>query len=98
MVWKKSIFDNKTISSLTDKEGNKLTETKYILAYQKEFYENLYKESDYLMEEESSDIIGNDVNKLNALEKETLEGELTIEEITKALKNMSNDKSLLEIY
>ena len=61
----------------------------------KVFYNNLYKSKDESLSSVDLDVTLNSYNipKLNKIEAESLEGEITYEEATETLKNMKNDKS-----
>ena len=81
------------MSHLLDENGEEFFKTKDILNIQKRYYNNLYKETIQVNDTAIEDVIGDTVNKLNDAEAKALEGEITYEEIAKALNNMKNLKS-----
>ena len=81
------------ISKLVNENGEEYTDTKDILKYQKQYYKNLYSESLNVDDKPISEIIGENPNKLSYLDSLKLEGEITYNELTNALKNMKNAKS-----
>ena len=61
---------------------------KEILKQTKQFYEKLYKTQDCLKKVNlSTEISYNDIPKLNENQKQSLEGEISLPELTSALKN-----------
>ena len=87
-------FINKTMTKLIENDGTEVTETKEVLKCQRKFYENLYNEN--LIDADDvpiTEIIGENENKLTIEESEKLEGDIKIDELSNALKNMKNEKS-----
>ena len=87
-------FINKTMTKLIENDGTEITETKEVLKCQRKFYENLYNEN--LIDADDvpiTEIIGENENKLTIEESEKLEGDIKIDELSNALKNMKNEKS-----
>ena len=78
---------------LIDENGEEIYTTQDILETQKKYYKNLYDEKIQIDETPICELIGENENKLNNEEVQSLEGELTYEELTLALKNMKNSKS-----
>lgn len=84
-------YVNKQILKLNKQDGSVCTDTKEIRKEVTNFYENLYLNrvvEDWKMEE-----LVEHIPKLNDLEKQSLEGQITLEEAGLALKNMKNSKS-----
>ena len=81
------------MSKLVNENGEEYTDTKDILKYQKQYYKNLYSESLNVDDKPISEIIGENPNKLSYLDSLKLEGEITYNELTNALKNIKNAKS-----
>ena len=76
---------------LTANNGEEIHEVEDIIKEVKTFYERLY--SDRHVEEcEISDLVG-DIPTLTLQEKTSLEGKITLDEASAALKNMKNNKS-----
>ena len=76
---------------LTLNNGEEIYETKDIITEVKMFYERLY--SDRQLEDcEILDLV-EDIPTLTVQEKTSLEGEITLDEASVALKNMKNNKS-----
>ena len=76
---------------LTLNNGEEIYETKDIIKEVKMFYERLY--SDRQLEDcEILDLV-EDIPTLTVQEKTSLEGEITLDEASVALKNMKNNKS-----
>ena len=80
-------------SSYKKKKNNEQELELDILETQKKYYKNLYDEKIQIDETPICELIGENENKLNNEEVQSLEGELTYEELTLALKNMKNSKS-----
>lgn len=72
---------------MIDEKGEEVNKTKDILEVQKNYYKNLYTEVMQIDDTPIKDIIGDNENQLNYDEAKKLEGELTYEELTLALKN-----------
>lgn len=65
-----------------------------ILKQTKQFYEKLYKKQNCLKKVNlSTEIPYNDIPKLTENQKQSLEGEISLPELTSALKRMKNNKS-----
>ena len=82
------------MTKLIENDGTEVTETKEVLKCQRKFYENLYNEN--LIDADDvpiTEIIGENENKLTIEESEKLEGDIKIDELSNALKNMKNEKS-----
>ena len=84
-------FISKQLSHLEKEDGSLLTTNKDIIKEVKSFYENLYsfRQVDHINLE---NIINTPIN-LDDQEKESLEGNITLEEAHIALKAMNNNKS-----
>ena len=85
-------YTSKIINKLVE-DGNEYTNTKDILNCQKEFNSNLYKENEYVNDEDIEQNMGENTIKLTDDEADELEGEITYRELGEALKNMKNGKS-----
>ncbi|WP_419584615.1 hypothetical protein, partial [Thiolapillus sp.] len=84
-------YVSKQMIKLTANNGEEIHEVKDIIKEVKTFYERLY--SDRQVEEcEISDLVG-DIPTLTLQEKTSLEGKITLDEASAALKNMKNNKS-----
>lgn len=83
-------YVSKRITKLEHK-GNMIVNEKTIAKEVNNFYADLYKEKE-IQECEISNLI-HSIPKLSEPEQNSLEGEITLEEATNALKNMSNKKS-----
>ena len=86
-------YQDKVIQHLIDDMGEEVSKTKDILEVQKNYYKNLYTEVMQMDDTPIKDIIWDNENQLNDDEAKKLEGELTYEELTLALKNMKISKS-----
>ena len=86
-------FTNKVMNKIIEENGDEYTNTKDVLNCQKRFYQNLYDELNVIDDVSISDTLGENETKLSDQEAENLEGEIALAELTKALKNMKNDKS-----
>ena len=86
-------FTNKVQNKIIGENGNEYTNKKDVLNCQKRFYQNLYDELNVIDDVSISDTLGENETKLSDQEAENLEGEITLTELTKALKNMKNDMS-----
>ena len=84
-------YVSKQMIRLTLNNGEEIYETKEIIKAVKMFYERLY--SDRQLEDcEILDLV-EDIPTLTVQEKTSLEGEITLDEASVALKNMKNNKS-----
>ena len=87
-------FMNKTIKKLKVSENTTLTEQKSILAQIKKFYENLFSNQDDKDGTKLDDTFADlNANKLTEQESNSIEGLLTLPELSKALKHMQNNKT-----
>ena len=86
---------SKNIPRLETSEGHILTDQKYILKEAESFYKKLYSNKDDPLSEINLKEYLKDTNlpKLTDNESKLLEGDITMSELTKALKNMKNNKS-----
>jgi hypothetical protein len=84
---------NKSISKLVDEDNNEYKNVKEILKYQKHYYEHLYTETNIFDDFPLENIIGENPKKLTEFQINSLEGEISIDELNLALSNMKNDKS-----
>ncbi len=84
------------ILEIQDDQGTKIiTEQQEIEREIKNYYENLYENyDDHITINSIDEFLGNTQNtKLNDIELNSLEGEITIEELTNALKKSNNNSS-----
>lgn len=86
-------FTNKVMTKLIDDDGTEYTETKDVLNYQSRFYEKLYENVNIKEDGSIESLIGENSTKLSNLEADSLEGEISLDELSQALKNMKNEKS-----
>lgn len=88
-------FVNKTMYKLNTGNGKIIYDQFQILEEAKTFYSNLYKNNDTDLQDRLSETYLQDstIPKLNNEESNTLEGDITIEEASITLRNMSNNKS-----
>ena len=85
---------SKTIQKLVIDENVVVDDQKEILKQTKQFYEKLCKKQDCLKKVNlSTEIPYNDIPKLTENQKQSLEGEISLPELTSALKRMKNNKS-----
>jgi hypothetical protein len=84
-------YVNKYINKLTLEDGSTTCETDIIVNEMKDFYLQLYSKRN-LDTCEIEDLVNN-IPRLSTLEADKLEGIITLEEASKALKNMKNGKS-----
>ena len=75
---------------MSDENGDVVYKTKDILNTQKRYYINLYVEKIQIDDTPIKEMIGKNENQLNEDEAQMLEGEITYEKLTTALKNMKN--------
>ena len=91
----KSNFVNKTIKELVREDKSRISDQEEILGFIKDFYQTLYTRQPRTIPLEKTmerlDISG--LKKIPEQLKETLEGELTMDELTRALNNSKNNKS-----
>jgi hypothetical protein len=95
----KSNNDSKNMTTLIKDDGTETTEIKEIIEEQKKFYELLYRDTDDLPNEFTDNatkyFLNSDI-KIQGLadeDKEELECPITIEEISKAIKDLATNKS-----
>ena len=81
------------MTKLVNGDGAKYTETKDILNYQHNFYEQLYDNVNIIEDNPIESLIGENLTKLSSSESDSLEGEISLHELSEALKNMKNEKS-----
>lgn len=86
-------FVNKTIKKLVTDENTVVENQKEILKQSKIFYEKLYKRQGCLKKVNLSKELPSLTSKLNDIEKDSLEGNISFAELTQALKRMKNNKS-----
>ena len=85
-------YKNKTIPKMIKEETIEITDQKNILLEIEKFYSTFYNANEeifYLnLNEHMSDVV---TDKLTDTRKKNLEGEISLEEVTIILKNMSNN-------
>ena len=86
-------FMDKVITKLVDTNGEEYNNSTDILNLQKKYYNDLYKDEINIDDVPINDLIGENSCKLDNEESNSLEGEITYEELANALKNMKNSKS-----
>ena len=95
-------FNQKTISELETSEGVKITGHKKLLQEIENFYQNLYQSEYAGSHELFADFVHSvQLPRLSDDDKESLEGELTIEECCQILKNLQfpgEDGFTVEFY
>ena len=85
-------YINKTMPFLELENGDRIFEQKAIAEEVRSFYEKLY--SEHQTEDRNlSDILPGDTPKLSDAQKDEISKNLTLEELSKVLYNMKNDKS-----
>ena len=84
-------YINKSINKLTKSNNVTITDKKDINVEVKNFYQTLYSKRD-VDDIEISDLVNN-LKTLSQQQSESLEGELTLDEISFSLKEMKNGKS-----
>ena len=95
----KSWAETKNLSTLILENDTQTSDPKIIMEEQKKFYENLYKEkttSNTQEKEKAKEHFlnpNNNIPKIDEEEKDTLEQDIDIKEISQALKEMKNGKS-----
>ena len=95
VLWKSITTPKKTIKKIITDSGTILTKQKQILNEVKNYYKYLFKgREDTVLGIQSSDLNSLDgAAKLSDNEADALEGHLTLEEISNALKSMKNQKT-----
>ena len=90
-------FNNTCIKTLFNKDDIEVTDMKQILQEQKQFYENLYtsklKHTEIDADISKSFFTDNNMPKLSNMDKDICENDVTIEECSKALQLLPNNKS-----
>ena len=86
-------FVSKNMPNLIKDDGLETTNTQEVVNETKSFYEKLYSARDILDYDITRLLHFSDIPKLNELQKEDLEGEITYNEMLAALKLMKNNKS-----
>ena len=88
-------YVDKTIKKVINEDQNTITDQKEILDEVRTYYKKLFSNQDKdLQDIDLNDIIKNDnVKRLSEVEKQSIEGDITIIELGDALKNMNNNKS-----
>ena len=85
-------YVSKQIRKLVKTNGEETEQPQEIQEEVYGFYKDLYKTNENIIDCGISELI-NEIPQLSTEEKESLEGELTLEEAEYALQNMKNDKS-----
>ena len=88
-------FLDKTIKRVCTDKNEIITDQKDILSSLHTYYENLFKNRDAeLIQSKMDDLFKTEnIPKLSNDKKSSIEGELTLNEVSNSLKNMQNDKS-----
>ena len=88
-------FISKSITQIEKEDGSIITEKNEIINETKHFYQNLYSsKEDGVCDTDLNDLLlDEDLNKLNKEQADDLEGLLTYEELSNALKRSKNNKS-----
>ena len=86
-------YTDKVMSKLIDENNEELTDTKDILDFQKQYYKNLYTDQIKVDDANIKDKIRDNKAKLSENDSKLLEGEITNQELSSALKNMNNSKN-----
>ena len=86
-------FMDKVITKLEDINGEEYNNSADILNLQKQYYHDLYKDEIRIDDVPINDLIGENSCKLDNEESNSIEGEITHEELGNALKNMKNSRS-----
>ena len=86
-------YTDKVMSKLIDENNEELTDTKDILDFQKQYYKNLYTDQIKVDDANIKDKIGDNEAKLSENDSKLLEGEITYQELSSALKNMKTRKA-----
>ena len=95
MVKHSSNYNNKYIRKLIVDNNSELTNLEQIIQEEKRFYQKLYtsQSKQNIHDEETSFLKNNSIPKLSKNDQQLCEMDLTMDECTKALKLLSNDKS-----
>ena len=90
----KHYYSEKTIRKLVKKNGQSITDQKEIKEKTRNDYANLFKNRDSDLNEDNIELLNSlsGLSKLSEKESNKLEGTLTIDEISQALKKMKNFK------
>ena len=87
----KCYFIEKTIKCIKLKDGECITDQKKIVTRVRKFYLNLFSQKQGSQEIQHNEFLKNlNTKKLTKEESDTLEGNLTMEEIGQALKQITN--------
>ena len=86
-------FQSKRMTSLVRDDQTEITDATMITEEIKTFYTNLYKSKENTNLDGEFSTLLRDLPKLTEEEAETLNGDLTLQEVSTALKNMKNNKS-----
>ena len=91
----KQLYIEKTVKKIVTSSGNTITDQKEILKELKNYYENLFADRNIEITDQSFNKFAKTEGlvKLNDNEAKAMEGLLTIDEISKSLKSMKNQKS-----
>ena len=93
VVGRKRNFIEKTIKCIKLKDGECITDQKKILTRVRKFYLDLFSQKQGSQDIQHNEFLKNlNTKKLTKQESDTLEGNLTMEEIGQALKQMQNNK------
>ena len=84
-------FVSKQMYKLIDKDGIEIKDTKEMVEETKKFYEKLYEKK--MVNDINIEELATNVPKLDKEKSDTLEGFISYEEASEALKNMKNGKS-----
>ena len=88
-------FISKSITQIEKKDGSMVTGKNEIMNETKQFYQNLYSSHENTTYDTDLNdlLVHDDLNKLNKEQSDSLEGLLTYEELSNALKRTKNNKS-----
>ena len=86
-------FQSKRMTSLVRDDQSEITDATMITEEIKTFYTNLYKSKENTNLDGEFSTLLRDLPKLTEEEAETLNGDLTLQEVSTALKNMKDNKS-----
>ena len=86
-------YNEKNIKRLVLEDGSEIRDTNSILKEQCKFYRKLYERNDDRIDKWMESIPLENRKQLNEEEKSGLEGPITFQEMSTALKNMPNNKS-----
>jgi hypothetical protein len=87
-------YNMKCITKLLDENSDEISKPDEILTYEEHFYKRLYSETNVEAGEEITNFFKNEtLLRLSNEDREICEGQISIEEIGKALKQLKNGKS-----